>query len=228
MVTDVRPVGSRSRARPMRISRAGSTALVLVQHEEVGVGELGPPEGDQLPLPADIDSPRWPTRVSDPVGSPASQSPRPMSSAAARSPRRSRRGARSGRWRRPCRRRGSPPGDEHHAAAQRGLGSRAGRPRRAGRLPRSGPSGGSAASRWSTCRAGLADHRNPAAPPRCRGRRRGAPGGPPGRRTGPRNASTSACRRQHHAVRTRVDEVGRCLEDADHPAASSRSRSGRR
>ena len=90
-----------------RVDRAGG----LVEHQQVGVGEVGPQQRDQLPLPrrqrlAALARPGWRARA----GSPASQSPRPSSSArgADRRPR-WRRAGRSARWPRGCRRTGSPP-----------------------------------------------------------------------------------------------------------------------
>ena len=84
MVSVVRPSVSRSRALgqpPLggRVDGAGR----LVEHQQVGVGDVGAGDGDELPLPrrqrlAPLPDVGW----RRPSGSPSSQSPRPSSSKA--------------------------------------------------------------------------------------------------------------------------------------------------
>ena len=68
MVTDVRPRISRSSARPIRISSAGSTALVASSRtSRSGSARWARSRATSCRSPADSDSPRWPTWVSRPA-----------------------------------------------------------------------------------------------------------------------------------------------------------------
>ena len=221
MVTDVRPVISRSRARPIRISSCGSTALVASSRtSRSGSARWARSSATSWRSPAESDSPRWPTWVSRPAGSVASQSPRPSSAGA-----------------------GADVvlggvelavadvgGDgvveeepllrhQHDAAAQRRLGDPAyvdavEQDRALDRVHQPGEQLGDR----RLARAGLADDRDPAAGVDVEvdvlEHQRPA-------RVGERHvveADVDRAARQHLAVGARVDQVGRGLEDADDPA----------
>ena len=102
---------ARSRARPIRTSGAGSTALVASSRtSRSGSARCARTSATSCRSPADSDSPRWPTGCRDPAAGPSSQSARPSSVDGGRDlVVGGIRAGRSGRWPAASRRRGSPP-----------------------------------------------------------------------------------------------------------------------
>ena len=225
MVTEVRPRHQAlEAAADPHLERGVDRAGGLVEDQQVGVGEVGAQQRDQLPLPrrqrlaalADLG-------VEAARAAPASQSPRPSSSAAGED-RRSSVGvepavAHVGRER--CRRTGSPPAAPapRCAAATPAAISRTSIPSSSTAPCARVHQPGEQLGEGRLARAGLADDRDAGCPARCRGRRRAAPAGRRGRRTSTPSNSTSIGPRGSTAPSgPGVDQVGRGVEDADHPA----------
>ena len=232
MVTEVRPLIRRSSARPIRISSAGSTALVASSStSRSGSARWARISATSCRSPADSDSPRWPTRVSRPRGSPSSQSARPSS-------RQRLADLVVGRVEPAVARVGAQRGVEqeallrhhHHPVAQRGERHRAQvdpvephRPR--GRVHQPGQQLG----QGGLARAGLPDDGDPACRARSRRSRRAAPAGRRGRRTPTSsNSIETGALRQRRAGRRRGRRRRPGSPGSRSPGASRRSRSGRR
>ena len=216
----------------MRISRAGSTALVASSStSRSGSASWARSSATSCRSPADSDSPRCPTRVSSPWGRPASQSSRPSSAAAARicvvvgvEPAVAHVGARG------CRRRGSPPAapartlqrSESSATSRRSTPSSRTAPAVGVHQP------GEQLGERGLARAGLADDRHPAAGRRGRGRCRAAPAGRPGRRSRRPRSDVERARGQHVRRRRRGRRGRPGCRGCRSRGASRRWRSGRR
>ena len=228
MVIVVRPRGQPvQRPRQPYLGRRVDGRRRLVEHQQVGVGEVGTGQRHQLALARR----QRPAALADRVSRPLLEPLEPVGRAAGRRTpaagrRRSRRAARTGRWRRSWCRTGtrpaapSPPGGAATRTARRRQRHAREQDRAAHRVHQPGQQLGER----RLARPGLADDRHPgtgsdvqvdvAAAPRVRRGRRSARG---------RTVTSSGPAGRSLTVGAGVGDIGWCVEDLDAPDPTRRS-----